>query len=111
MVAEARGQANRFNALLTQYQDAPAIMRERLYLDTLSEVYSGTPKVMVDVTEQSPLMVLPMDRLKRSDSGSKSSDGETQLDPQLLERLQSIQSSSSPSSSNSSSNGIRREGR
>ncbi|SEM40306.1 FtsH protease activity modulator HflK [Halomonas caseinilytica] len=111
VVAEARGQANRFNALLTQYQDAPAIMRERLYLDTLSEVYSGTPKVMVDVTEQSPLMVLPMDRLKRSDSGSKSSDGETQLDPQLLERLQSIQSSSSPSSSNSSSNGIRREGR
>ncbi|MDT8895992.1 FtsH protease activity modulator HflK [Halomonas sp. I1] len=113
VVAEARGQANRFNALLTQYQDAPAIMRERLYLDTLSEVYSGTPKVMVDVAEQSPLMVLPMDRLKRSGTtGGQASDSDTQLDPQLLERLRNIQSSSSSSSSNSSnSNGIRREGR
>lgn len=111
VVAEARGQANRFNALLTQYQDAPAIMRERLYLDTLSEVYSGTPKVMVDVTEQSPLMVLPMDRLKRSGTGSQSSDGELQVDQQLLERLRTSQSSSSSSNSNTSNNGIRREGR
>ncbi|MDR5857855.1 FtsH protease activity modulator HflK [Halomonas eurihalina] len=111
VVAEARGQANRFNALLTQYQNSPAIMRERLYLDTLSDVYSETPKVMVDVSEQSPLMVLPMDRLKRSGSDSKSSGGETEVDPQLIERLQSIQSSSSPSGSNNSSNGIRREGR
>ncbi|OBX34009.1 modulator of FtsH protease HflK [Halomonas elongata] len=110
VVAEARGQANRFNALLTQYQDAPAIMRERLYLDTLSDVYSETPKVMVDVSEQSPLMVLPMDRLKRSGTDSKSSDGEAEVDPQLLERLRSTQSSSSSNSSNSSSS-VRREGR
>ncbi|MFM9271547.1 FtsH protease activity modulator HflK [Halomonas elongata] len=111
VVAEARGQANRFNALLTQYQEAPAIMRERLYLDTLSDVYSETPKVMVDVSEQSPLMVLPMDRLKRSGTDSKSSDGEAEVDPQLLERLRSTQSSSSSNSSNSSSSSIRREGR
>ncbi|WP_275286029.1 FtsH protease activity modulator HflK [Halomonas elongata] len=111
VVAEARGQANRFNSLLTQYQGAPAIMRERLYLDTLSEVYSGTPKVMVDVTEQSPLMVLPMDRLKRSGTGSQSGDAELQVDQQLLERLRTSQSSSSSSNSSTSSNGIRREGR
>ncbi len=113
VVAEAEGQANRFNALLTQYQDAPAIMRERLYLDTISEVYGETSKVMVDVNNESPLMVLPMDRLSRGVTGtaSQGSDDSESLDPQLLERLSGSQSSADSGNRNSSSNGIRREGR
>ncbi|UYG06736.1 FtsH protease activity modulator HflK [Halomonas sp. M4R1S46] len=113
VVAEAQGQANRFNALLTQYQEAPAIMRERLYLDTISEVYGETSKVMVDVDGDSPLMVLPMDRLTSGTTGaagSQDDSDEASLDPQLLERLRASQSDND-SSSNSSSNGIRREGR
>ncbi|XKE44564.1 FtsH protease activity modulator HflK [Halomonas organivorans] len=110
VVAEARGQANRFNALLTQYQEAPAIMRERLYLDTISEVYGETSKVMVDVDGDSPLMVLPMDRLSRGTAGASGQADSESLDPQLLERLRATQSSSD-SNRNSSSNGIRREGR
>lgn len=113
VVAEAEGQANRFNALLTQYQDAPAIMRERLYLDTISEVYGETSKVMVDVNNESPLMVLPMDRLSRGVTGtaSQGSDDSESLDPELLERLSGSQSSADSGNRNSSSNGIRREGR
>ncbi|RTR00788.1 FtsH protease activity modulator HflK [Halomonas nitroreducens] len=114
VVAEARGQANRFNALLTQYQNAPGIMRERLYLDTISEVYGETSKVMVDVAEESPLMVLPMDRLRTGTAGAAGSQDdidEEALDPQLLERLRATQSSGDSSNRNSSSNGIRREGR
>ncbi|MBB3231017.1 FtsH protease activity modulator HflK [Halomonas stenophila] len=113
VVAEAEGQANRFNALLTQYQDAPAIMRERLYLDTISEVYGETSKVMVDVDGDSPLMVLPMDRLSRGLTGTASQGGDDSesLDPQLLERLRGSQSSADSGNRNTSSNGIRREGR
>ena len=112
MVAEAEGQASRFNAILTEYQDAPAIMRERLYLDTMSEVYGETAKVMVDVSENSPLMVLPLDRLGSGTSGASGQAGDDEsLDPRVLERLGASQSSSRNSSNSNSSNGIRREGR
>ncbi|WP_280547847.1 MULTISPECIES: FtsH protease activity modulator HflK [unclassified Halomonas] len=112
VVAEARGQANRFNALLVQYETAPSIMRERLYLDALSEVFANTSKVMVDVSEDSPLMYLPLDQRPGGGSaGSGASQGEQgELDPRVLERMRSSQSSSS-NSSNSSNSGIRREGR
>ncbi|SFT45373.1 FtsH protease activity modulator HflK [Halomonas saccharevitans] len=113
VVAEAEGQASRFSALLTQYQDDPAIMRERLYLDTMSEVYGETAKVMVDVSENSPLMVLPLDRLGSAGSSGASAQGgnDDGLDPRVLERLGASQSSSGNSSNSSNSNGIRREGR
>lgn len=113
VVAEAEGQASRFNAILTEYRDAPEIMRERLYLDTMSEVYGETAKVMVDVAENSPLMVLPLERLSGAGgSGASAQDrGDESLDPRVLERLGSTQSSSSSSGNSSNSNGIRREGR
>ncbi|MFG6157245.1 FtsH protease activity modulator HflK [Halomonas sp. 1390] len=112
VVAEAEGQASRFNAILTEYRDAPDIMRERLYLDAMSEVYGETNKVMVDVTENSPLMVLPLERLSGAGSSGASAQGsEEGLDPRVLERLGNSQSSSSNSSNSSNSNGIRREGR
>ncbi len=114
VVAEARGQASRFSALLTQYEDAPAIMRERLYLDAVSEVFGNTSKVMVDVANDAPLMYLPLDQLGRSGSSSAQQGGEGELDPRVLERLRGTQgaSSSSGNTSNSSNTGgIRREGR
>ncbi|SEL91749.1 FtsH protease activity modulator HflK [Halomonas daqiaonensis] len=112
VVAEAEGQASRFNALLGQYEDNPSIMRERLYLDALSEVYGETAKVMVDVSENSPLMVLPLERLSGAGtSGASAQSGNDEgLDPRVLERMRSSQSSSS-NSNNSSNSGIRREGR
>ncbi|MCL7940069.1 FtsH protease activity modulator HflK [Halomonas sp. ATCH28] len=111
VVAEAEGQASRFNALLGQYEDSPSIMRERLYLDALSEVFGNTSKVMVDVSENSPLMVLPLERLSGAGTSgaadqSGSNDG---LDPRVLERMRSSQSNSSNSSNSNS--GISREGR
>ncbi|MEQ6915976.1 FtsH protease activity modulator HflK [Halomonas aquatica] len=111
VVAEAEGQASRFSALLNEYQGAPTIMRERLYLDTMSEIYGGTAKVMVDVSENSPLMVLPLDRLGSAGTSGATAQGnnDAELDPRVLERLGASQSSSSNSSN--SSNGIRREGR
>ncbi|QFU02543.1 Modulator of FtsH protease HflK [Halomonas sp. THAF5a] len=112
VVAEAEGQANRFNAILGEYRDAPEIMRERLYLDALSEVYGETSKVMVDVAENSPLMVMPLERLSGAGSAGASAQGSDDgLDPRVLERLGASQSSSSNSSNSSNSNGIRREGR
>ncbi|MDI5890809.1 FtsH protease activity modulator HflK [Halomonas rhizosphaerae] len=110
VVAEAGGQASRFNALLGQYEDNPSIMRERLYLDAISEVFTNTSKVMVDVADDSPLLYLPLDQRPGGGSaGREAREGEEgELDPRVLERMRSSQSSSS---SNSSNSGIRREGR
>ncbi|HSP58552.1 MAG TPA: FtsH protease activity modulator HflK [Halomonas sp.] len=114
VVAEAQGQANRFTALLTQYENAPGLMRERLYLDAMTEVFGNTEKVLVDVAGDSPLMYLPLDQRLGGGSGGEDSDAspgeEGELDPRVLERLRNTQSTSS-SSGNSNSSGIRREGR
>lgn len=111
VVAEARGQANRFTALLSQYQQSPEIMRERLYLDAIAEVFGSTPKVLVDVASDSPLMYLPLDQMGGESGGTTSSGqrlGEQgELDPRVLERLRSGQTGTSTSSNS----GIRREGR
>ena len=115
VVAEAQGQANRFNSLLSEYTNAPDIMRERMYLDTMEEVFSNSPKVLLDVSENAPLMYLPLDQLSggsssRNNSSSGSANSDEQLDPSVLERLRNTQGSSS-SSSNTNSSSIRREGR
>ncbi|TVP48855.1 MAG: FtsH protease activity modulator HflK [Halomonas sp.] len=115
VVAEAQGQANRFNSLLGEYRNSPEIMRERMYLDAIEEVFGNTPKVLLDVSENAPLMYLPLDQLRggsggsgsRSDSASNSSSDE-QLDPSVVERLRTTQGGSSGTTNNSS---IRREGR
>ncbi|MDR5898134.1 FtsH protease activity modulator HflK [Halomonas vilamensis] len=112
VVAEAQGQANRFNSLLSEYQNSPDIMRERMYLDAVEEVFGGTPKVLLDVSENAPLMYLPLDQMRGSSGGSASTQNSDNIDPRVLNRLSSGQSSQNSSgSSSNSSNSIRREGR
>ncbi|MFS1523290.1 FtsH protease activity modulator HflK [Microbulbifer sp. 2304DJ12-6] len=63
VVESARGEAVRFEKLLAEYERAPEVTRERLYLDALQEVMSGTSKVMVDVEGGNNIMYLPLDKL------------------------------------------------
>ena len=48
MIATAEGDASRFRQVLTEYAKAPAVTRERIYLETMQQVLSSTSKVMVD---------------------------------------------------------------
>ncbi|MCP5197496.1 MAG: FtsH protease activity modulator HflK [Gammaproteobacteria bacterium] len=66
VVAQAQGEASRFEQLLTAYQQAPAVTRERLYLETLEAVLSRVSKVLVDVQGTNNLLYLPLDRLLKS---------------------------------------------
>ena len=63
MVAQAEGDAQRFRSVLTEYQKAPAVTRDRLYIDTMQQVYSNVSKVMVDSRSGSNLLYLPLDKL------------------------------------------------
>jgi membrane protease subunit HflK len=63
VVAQAEGDAQRFRSVLTEYQKAPAVTRDRLYLETMQQVYSNVTKVMVDSKTGSNLLYLPLDKL------------------------------------------------
>ena len=63
IVAMAEGDASRFKQILTEYQKAPEVTRQRLYLETMQQVYSNTSKVMVDAKGQGNLLYLPLDKL------------------------------------------------
>ena len=62
-VAEARGESERFSKLLVEYQVAPEVTRERMYIDTLESVMSQSSKVMIDVEGGNNMMYLPLDRM------------------------------------------------
>jgi membrane protease subunit HflK len=63
VVESAQGDASRFRAILTEYNKAPAVTRDRMYLETMQQIFSSTTKVMVDVRSGNPLLYLPLDKL------------------------------------------------
>lgn len=63
VVAQADGDAQRFRSVLAEYQKAPGVTRDRLYIETMQQVYSNVSKVMVDSRSGSNLLYLPLDKL------------------------------------------------
>ena len=81
VIAEAEGQTARFLAVLTEYEQAPEVTRERLYLDAMQEVLSQSSKVLLDAQSGNSLMYLPLDQLLRQSRGQLSPMGESQSPP------------------------------
>jgi membrane protease subunit HflK len=81
VIAEAEGQTSRFLAVLTEYEQAPEVTRERLYLDAMQEVLSKSSKVLLDAQSGNSLMYLPLDQLLRQSRGQLSPMGESQSPP------------------------------
>ena len=69
-VARAEGESNRFIKLLGEYKQAPDVTRERLYLETIEEVFSKSNKVLVDVEGGNNMIYLPLDKLTKPGSSS-----------------------------------------
>ena len=63
VVQKAEGDASRFLAVLGEYEKAPEVTRERLYLDAIQNVLGNTSKVMMDVEGGNSLMYLPLDKI------------------------------------------------
>ncbi len=66
VIAEAEGDASRFLAVLAEYEKAPEVTRQRLYLDTIEDVLGKTNKVVVDTDAGNNLMYLPLDKMIQS---------------------------------------------
>lgn len=70
IVAQAEGDAQRFRSILAEYQKAPQVTRERMYTDTMQDIYSNVTKILVDSRQGSNLLYLPLDKLIESTGGA-----------------------------------------
>ena len=63
IVAQAQGDAQRFKSLLTEYQRAPQVTRDRLYIDAMQQIYGSVTKIMVDSRQGNNMLFLPLDKI------------------------------------------------
>ena len=93
-VLDAEGEVARFDKILPEYQAAPEVTRQRLYIATMEKVYSNTSKVMVDVDGGNNMMYLPLDKIMQQQSAPQRATSQPYTQPQ-----QQSSNNSSPSSS------------
>lgn len=76
IVAQAEGDSQRFRSVLSEYQKAPQVTRDRMYTDAMQEIYSNVTKVLVDTKAGSNLLYLPLDKIMQmTASGGNGSGG------------------------------------
>jgi len=99
VVALAEGETERFLSVLKEYEKAPRITRERLYIEAMESVLSNSSKIVVDVKGGNSLLYLPLDQLMRqhqSASGGETTDEtEAANEEQAREALRRIRESMS----------------
>jgi membrane protease subunit HflK len=61
--ATAEGDAMRFKQILVEYAKAPQVTRDRMYVDTMREVYTNVSKILVDTAKSNSLLYLPLDKI------------------------------------------------
>ena len=89
IVAQAQGDAQRFRLIQAEHAKAPQVTRERLYLETMQEVYSSVTKVLIDTRQNSNLLYLPLDKIMQSagapaPAGSAAASGSAASSPPPL---------------------------
>jgi membrane protease subunit HflK len=104
VVATAEGDATRFKLVQAEYAKAPQVTRERMYIDTMQEIYNNVTKVMVDSRGQSGnLLYLPLDKLIQQTAPVASQ-------PAATGTVSSSSTSQTPAPASSGSSGERRDG-
>jgi membrane protease subunit HflK len=73
VIASAEGDASRFKQVLTEYSKAPQVTRERLYLDTMQQIFANTSKVYVDSRSNGNMLYLPLDKLMQQAASADAS--------------------------------------
>ena len=75
VIANAEGDASRFRQIVSEYQKAPVVTRDRMYLETMQQIFANTTKLMVDSRTGNNLLYLPLDKLI-SQTGTSGSDAD-----------------------------------
>jgi len=77
IVAQAEGDAQRFRSVLAEYQKAPQVTRDRMYLDAMQQIYGNVTKVLVDSRQGSNLLYLPLEKIMQQTAQGGSAGGES----------------------------------
>lgn len=104
IVAQAQGDGQRFKLLLTEYQRAPQVTRDRLYLESMQQIYSNVTKVMVETRQGgNNMLFLPLDRILQQVSAGGVAAPQDSAPPAQ------VPSSTAPSTSSSAADARNRE--
>ncbi|MDB5823151.1 MAG: hflK [Herminiimonas sp.] len=104
VTATAQGDASRFKQVLVEYQKAPAVTRDRMYLETMQQIFANTSKVMVD-SKNNSLIYLPLDKLI-AQSAADNASARSAPSPVVPQQSPSANSSSGSSSSPTAPDGV-----
>lgn len=81
VIANAEGDASRFRQVLVEYSKAPAVTRERIYIETMQQILSTTSKVMLDYKGSGNLLYLPLDKLMQQAGAATLSEAQASQRP------------------------------
>ena len=70
VLANAEGEASRFKQVLSEYNKAPQVMRDRMYLETMQQIMSSTSKILLDAKGGGNLLYLPLDKIMQMSAGA-----------------------------------------
>src|SRR5574343_1182139 len=76
VVAQAEGDAARFKQVYVEYAKAPEVTRQRIYLDTMQQIFANTSKVVTDTKGSGNLLYLPLDKLVQMSAGLAAAGGD-----------------------------------
>ncbi len=99
IVAQAQGDAQRFGSVLTEYQKAPQVTRDRMYIESMQQIYSNVSKVLVDSRQGSNLLYLPLDKIIQSVSQNVPGNAAAAGNAGALENPPATSSSVAPTTS------------
>jgi membrane protease subunit HflK len=94
VVSKSSGEANRFTSLFREYEKAPEVTRERLYIDAIEQVMTDSTKVLVDTDGGNNMLYLPLDKLVQQGSSSQIRNNENtnelidRVANEVIEKLQ-----------------------
>jgi len=75
IVAQAQGDSQRFRSILTEYQKAPQVTRDRMFIDAMQQVYTSVSKVLIESRAGSNLLYLPLDKILQMTSQGAAAAG------------------------------------
>ena len=80
VIAKAEGEASRFDQLFIEYEKAPEVTRQRLYIDAMQDVMTASSKIMIDVEGGSNMLYVPLDKIleQNANNPSRLTSGSTQ---------------------------------
>jgi len=81
VIANAEGEASRFKQVLAEYAKAPAVTRERIYIETMQQILASTSKVMMDFRGPGNLLYLPLDKLMQQGGSATPSESQASQRP------------------------------